>query len=107
MMTCNECKGEGCEVCNWLGWTNRLKLAAPESVKENPPDIALALQHHLEINKGGRRWAKLDIIQFATRRVVHLDIGTVHTNGEKERAHATYSYFVADGKADYTTFAYA
>lgn len=71
--------------------------------KENSPEIALALQHHREINATHNEWATLEITQFEHHRVVKLDVGTVHPNGMHEVAMFTRYYLIVNGRANFTT----
>lgn len=59
-----------------------------------PKDIALALEHHRELNDGEKYWATFEAIQHSEDiRTVRVEIG-IKIFGYKERAIASRHYFL-------------
>jgi hypothetical protein len=80
----------------------RLHLEPEVNTAINEPDIALALQHHREINSYDDQWAALEISQFAHGRAVRLDIGPIY-HGFKEATICTRYYSIIDGRGSFIT----
>ena len=76
----------------------RLHMENETKIIVTEPDIALALAHKDEINSTSNKWASLDIKQFEHYRIVKLDIGTIHTDGTKERAIVSRYYQMLEGR---------
>ena len=71
----------------------RLHLAE-EPRKESPEDIKQALHDWRRLNSSPRTWATFEALQFANERVVRVNTGTIHTDGTKEIAIATFTYML-------------
>lgn len=80
---------------------NGLRLHLAEDRRKSmvtPADIALALIHKDEINRDPHKWAALEISQFEHYRIVRLDIGSIHSDGTKERPVVSRHYQVVKGE---------
>lgn len=59
--------------------------------KIDPRILQAALKDWHEMNTD-TQWAKI----YSTGYLVYIDYGRIHTNGDRERAIATRSYFLSD-----------
>ena len=60
------------------------------------PDIALAIQHHQEINSTPHFWARLEMEQFESERIIRLRIGR-----KNECGLITRRYFMGHNGPDF------
>lgn len=65
----------------------------------SPLDIEKALSDWRTINADPRKWATFEAIQFDNERVVRVTWGVIHSDGTKEIALQTITFFLEkDGK---------
>ena len=61
--------------------------------KIDPRILQAALKDWHDMNTDSQ-WAKI----YVTDQRVYIDYGTIHTNGDRERAIATRAYYLSDRK---------
>jgi hypothetical protein len=83
---------------------NRIHFA-PEPDTVTAPDIAQAIRDLQEINNEERRWATMRCDIDASHRIVKVDWGIIHSNGDRECAIQTISYtLLKDGTVHVTKY---
>jgi hypothetical protein len=65
-----------------------------ESRDTSPLDIQKALSDWRTINADPRKWATFEAVQFGHERVVRVTWGVIHSNGYKECAIQTITFFL-------------
>lgn len=63
----------------------------PELSKIDPRILQAALKDWHDMNTDSQ-WAKI----YVTEHRIYIDYGTIHTNGDRERAIATRAYYLSD-----------
>ena len=61
--------------------------------------IQAAVEDHMKINQNPRRWSELQV----SRNRITLTIGVIHSDGSKEQAILTRSYYPVGDSVTYTT----
>lgn len=67
--------------------------------KENPAHIERALNDFRRFNReDSMKWATFECFYFPQNERVILEVGWKHPDGKRERANATYYYFLIRGE---------
>jgi hypothetical protein len=65
--------------------------------------IAAAVEDHMKINANPRRWSELQV----SRNRITLTIGVIHSDGTREAAVITRSYYPIGDSVTYTTIVHS